>query len=216
MSRSSGSPKTKRASEEETQGIPLDEVLRRAALDRLGGSEGAPSASDSSDASDSEETKTDTTAQGHDLQAEVRESIETQGVSAYFEIKKLNPSQKIILAGKASRQQRQLLLRETSPSIHMALLANPRIELREVQELAKNPQTSAGVLQRLGNDKRWSGNYEIQLAIVKNPKSPSPLAIRFVEILRTPDLRQLAKSQKLRENIRTAALRCYLKRTSKA
>ncbi len=214
-------------SEAETQALPLDEVLRQAAMERLGQSTGESEGVGEADVGPGEVVPDDgppaqadddaeESSPGHDLQAEVRESIGTQGVSAFFEIKKLNPSQKIILAGKASRQQRQLLLRETSPSIHMALLSNPRIELREVQELAKNPQTSAGVLQRLANDKRWGSNYEIQLGIVKNPKTPSPLAIRFVEVLRTPDLRQLAKSQKLRENIRTAALRCYLRRTSKA
>ena len=79
-------------------------------------------------------------------------------------------------------------------------------------ELIKNPQTSGGLLQRVANDQRWSGNYEVQLALVKNPQTPSPVALRMIDLMRTSDLRFLAKSQALRENVRKAALRVYLKR----
>ncbi len=96
----------------------------------------------------------------------------------------------------------------------MALLSNPRIEPKEVLQIAKNPQASSGVLQRIAQDRRFSGNHEIQLALVKNPKTPSPIATRMIEVLRTSDLRDLAKSQSLRENIRKAALRVYLRRSS--
>jgi hypothetical protein len=49
------------------------------------------------------------------------------------------------------------------------------------------------VLQRIAQDRRFSGNYEIQLALVKNPKTPSPIATRIIELLRTSDLRDLAR-----------------------
>ena len=139
---------------------------------------------------------------------------ETHGKSSFFEIQKLNPSQRILLAAKASRQERQILLRENAPPVAMALLSNPRIEPKEVLQIVKNPQAASGVLQRVAQDRRFSGNYEIQLALVKNPKTPSPMAMRMIEGLRTNDLRGLAKSQSLRENIRKAVLRVYLRRSS--
>lgn len=145
--------------------------------------------------------------------SEQAESGETHGTSSFFEIQKLNPSQRILLASKANRQERQILLRESAPPVAMALLSNPRIELKEVLQIAKNPQAASGVLQRIAQDRRFSGNYEIQLALVKNPKTPSPMAMRMIEGLRTSDLRSLAKSQSLRENIRKAVLRVYLKRS---
>ena len=145
---------------------------------------------------------------------EQAEGGETHGTSTFFEIQKLNPSQRILLASKANRQERQILLRESAPPVAMALLSNPRIEPKEVLQIAKNPQAASGVLQRIAQDRRFSGNYEIQLALVKNPKTPSPIAMRMIEALRTSDLRDLAKSQSLRENIRKAVLRVYLRRSS--
>ena len=73
---------------------------------------------------------------------------ETYGASAFFELQKLNPNQKMMLATRANRQQRQLLLRDTSQAIQMALLSNPRLESKELLEIARNPQTTGGVLQR--------------------------------------------------------------------
>jgi hypothetical protein len=142
------------------------------------------------------------------------ESGEARGTSAFFEIQKLNPSQRILLATKANRLDRQILLRDTAPPVAMALLSNPHIEPKEVLQIAKNPQAASGVLQRIAQDQRFSGNYEIQLALVKNPKTPSPIATRMIEVLRPGDLRDLAKSQGLRENIRKAVLRVHLRRSS--
>lgn len=139
---------------------------------------------------------------------------EMAGPAVAFDIRQLNPSERIRLASRASRNERMVLLRDPAPPVHMALVSNPRIEAKEVLEIVKNPQAAAGVLQRIAQDRRFAGNYEIQLALVKNPKTPSPLAVRFVEMLRISDLRDLAKSQALRENIRSVALRTYLKRSS--
>ncbi len=63
------------------------------------------------------------------------------------------------------------------------------------------------MLQRIAKDRRWSTNYEIRLALVKNPQTPTPLALRMLDTLRERDLRVLAKGSTVREAIRGAALR---------
>ena len=155
--------------------------------------------------------------EGDDVEGANKEDAtveESRGRSSYFDVSKLNPSERIRLASRASRQERRILLRESSAAVAMALLSNPQIEAKEVLEIVKNPQAAAPVLQRIASDRRFSGNYEVQLALVRNPKTPTPVAIRLAERLNTKDLGVLAKSQALRENIRRAALRVYLSRTS--
>ena len=137
---------------------------------------------------------------------------EMQGASPVFRIRQMNVSEKMRLASKASRGERQILLRDGSPQVLMGLLANPRIEDKEVLALAKSTSASGGVLQRIAKDRRWSGNYEIRLALVKNPQTPTPLALKFLETLREPDLRVLAKGSMVREAIRGAALRKVARR----
>jgi hypothetical protein len=138
---------------------------------------------------------------------------ETLGVSPAFKIRQMNVSEKMRLASKATRGERQILLRDNSPQVLMGLLANPRIEDKEVLALAKSSAASSGVLQRIAKDRRWSANYEIRLSLVKNPQTPTPLALRMLDTLREKDLRVLAKGSTVREAIRGAALRKVIKRT---
>ncbi len=137
---------------------------------------------------------------------------ETRGLSLAHSVGALNPNEKARLASRASSQERALLMRDTTFSVQMGLLNNPRTEVKEVIEIAKNAQTTGGILKRLASDRKWAGNYEIQIALVKHPQTPSPLAIRLLDQMRISDLRMLAKSQALRENVRKAALRLYLQR----
>lgn len=139
-------------------------------------------------------------------------SGETLGTSAQFEIKAMNPSQRAMLATKANRTQRQILLRESSPQVQLALLNNPYIEPKEILELAKNSQTVAPVLQRIAGELRYVQNNEIRVALAKHPNTPTPIALRMLDGMNTNDLRVLAKSQVLREALRGAALRVYLRR----
>ncbi|HVS61914.1 MAG TPA: hypothetical protein VMT85_00295 [Thermoanaerobaculia bacterium] len=140
------------------------------------------------------------------------DAAETTGTSVQFEIRALNPSQRALLATKANRTQRQILLRESSPQVQMALLNNPHIEPKEILELAKNSQTVAPVLQRIAGEQRYLQSHEIRVALVKHPNTPTPLALRMIEGMRTQDLRVLAKGQAVREAVRGAALRAYLRR----
>jgi len=137
---------------------------------------------------------------------------EVQGSSPVFRIRQMNISEKMRLATKASRSERQILLRDSSPQVLMGLLANPRIEDKEVLAVAKSSSPSSGVLQRIAKDRRWSTNYEIRLALVKNPQTPTPLAVRMLDTLRENDLRVMAKGSNVREVVRAAALRKIIKR----
>jgi hypothetical protein len=139
---------------------------------------------------------------------------ETLGTSMIHQIREMNVNQKALLATKAGRAERAILLREVSPQVLQALLANPRIETKEMLQLVKSTHVTAAILQRVAGDQRWGKNLELLTAVAKHPQTPSPLAAQLVERLRTPDLRQMSKmSGGLRENVRKAALREYLKRT---
>jgi len=135
---------------------------------------------------------------------------EMTGASIALDIKRMNVTQRMRLATRASRLERQILLRDNSPQVLMSLLANPRIDEQEVRDLVRSPHAASGVLQQVAKDRRWSSNYEVRLSLVRNPKTPTPLAQRLLHSLRQPDLQILAKSPNVREAIKGAALRLYL------
>ena len=141
---------------------------------------------------------------------ETIQKSEMTGASIALDIRRLNVSQKMRLATRASRLERQILLRDNSPQVLMSLLANPRIDEQEVRDLVRSPHAASGVLQHVAKDRRWSANYEVRLSLVRNPKTPTPLAQRLLTTLRQGDLQTLAKSPNVREAIKGAALRLYL------
>lgn len=139
---------------------------------------------------------------------------EVRGVAAVHRIQQMNMGQKAIHAQRAGRAERQVLMRDRSPQVLQGLLVNPRVEAKEILRIAKSVYTTGAILQRIVGDARWGKNQEILAAIVRNPKSPTPMVTRLVDKLRISDLRQMAKmSSGLKEAVRKAALREYMKRT---
>lgn len=136
-------------------------------------------------------------------------------VSPVFRIQKMNVSERLRLATKATRTERQILLRDNSPQVLFNLLTHPRIADSEVRTIVASNFASASIMQRVVKNKRWMGNPSILLALVRSPKTPPPLAIKQLPALRTPDLQILAKANSTREVVRSAALRLYLQRTGR-
>lgn len=142
-------------------------------------------------------------------EAEVSESE----LSPMWKIKQMNPTERFRLAMKASRVERQILIRESSPQVLLGLLQHPQIETKEVMEIVKSNFATAGIMEQVARNRKWMSHPDLPALIAKSPKTPTPLAIKLLEYLRTPDLQQMAKSQGLREQLRKAALRVYMKRT---
>jgi hypothetical protein len=139
-------------------------------------------------------------------------SGETLGASVAFDLQRMRPDEKVRLAAKANRLQRQILLRDRTPQVLLALLNNPHVENAEVLEIAKNPKVVGPVLQRLADDRRFGSNAQVQSALARNPSTPWTVTTRLLPLLHTRELRELARSQHVREAVRKAALKIYLGR----
>lgn len=137
---------------------------------------------------------------------------ETLGTSVTFDLQRMRPDEKVRLATKANRVQRQVLLRDRTPQVLLALLNNPWLENAEVLEMAKNPKVIGPVLQRIADDRRFGPNAQVQSALARNPSTPWTVTTRLLPLLNTRELRELARSQQVREAVRKAALKIYLER----
>lgn len=134
-------------------------------------------------------------------------------VSPFFRIRALNPSQRFRLAAKATRAERAILLRDTTPQVLLGLLNHPRLEDSELLELVKSNYATAGIMQRVADNRKWMANHDIRSAVIRSPKTPPQVAIKHLDSLPTRELGVLAKSGQAREILRKAALKRYLKRT---
>lgn len=146
---------------------------------------------------------------------EEEERGETMGSSPIFRIREMTPPEKARLALKANRTERQILLRETSPQVMMALLNNPHLESDDVLQMVKSPYAPGSILKRVASDRRWSSSLDVRTAVVKNPQTPAVLARNLLPGLPTSVLQGLARGADAREDLKKAALKLYLQRMGK-
>jgi hypothetical protein len=121
-------------------------------------------------------------------------------------------SEKRELARTGSRELRALLVRDSNSQVQEAVLDSPRITEVEVVAFARSPKISSALLRKIATNRAWLKNYQIRLALVSNPMTPLPLALKLVTTLRDSDLAVLAKSKGLPEELLVAAERTAAQR----
>ena len=71
---------------------------------------------------------------------------------------------------------------------------------------------SAAVADLIAKTTQWSSNQEIRSAIVNNPRTPTPLALKLLATLPEPEIRHIAKSTAVSQSLKQAALRIVISR----
>jgi hypothetical protein len=110
------------------------------------------------------------------------------------EIDEMSVNQKMQLAMRGDRTARSLLLKDPNKNIQSFIIQNPRITLDEVKYLAGYRQANADVLNAIAAHRDWTQNPGVVSALVRNPKTPGPTAVRMMEKLPMAEIRRLAKS----------------------
>jgi hypothetical protein len=120
-------------------------------------------------------------------------------------IQRMTIPQKIKLALSGAKDARGLLIRESSKTIAMSVLANPRITLGEIEFFAKSANLSEDVIRKIGTNSDWSKKYAVASALVSNPKTPISISLGFIPRMPERDLAILEKSRNIPGPVRTAA-----------
>jgi hypothetical protein len=112
---------------------------------------------------------------------------------------------KIQQALHGDKNQRAAILRENNRLLHSYVLRNPQIGIDEVAAIARMTTISADILAFIAGRREWAERPEVAIALVRNPKTPVPLAVRMLDHVGVGELRQLAKQTAVREAIARAA-----------
>jgi len=140
---------------------------------------------------------------------------EPEKKSLYNEIKGMAVGQKIKVALKGGREARNILMRDSNMVVKRLVLRNPRITEDEILILTRNKSEEKEFLDFVAARRDWMRNYQIRLALVTNPKTPLPLALRLVNTMLDKDLRQIAKSKNVTGAVNSAAKRTLFRREKK-
>jgi len=122
-------------------------------------------------------------------------------------IRELTAGEKTTIARTGPRTVIHLLLHEDDVRLFQALLQNPNMMEVDILIRINDELTPSEILRAIGSDYKWSMRYAIRLALVRNNKTPLPLALSFLSKLRKSDLRALNKTSATRELIKRTAYR---------
>lgn len=140
---------------------------------------------------------------------------DTKRLTLMQRVMKMSISQKIKLATMGNKEARSLLLRETNKLVCVAAIRSPRITDGEVMAVANNRAANEDVLRVVYNNREWLKSYQLRLALVKNPKVPSGVAMKFLSTLRESELKDLSRNKNVPSTIQMMAKKMIDKKPKK-
>jgi hypothetical protein len=122
-------------------------------------------------------------------------------------LQKMKMVEKMRLATTGDREVRNYLIRDPSRLVQVAVVSNPRLSDSEVVMIASSKSVDEEILRRIANSREWMKIYQVRSALVKNPKTPLPIAIKIVPTLMPQDLKLIGRSKTVPIAIAQAAQR---------
>jgi hypothetical protein len=154
-----------------------------------------------------------------DFQAEVQDESaapmeEGKKLNLTQRIMKMSIAEKIKLATLGNKEARTLLIRDSNKLVCTAVIRSPRITDGEVLACATNKAANEEVLRIIYNNREWTKNQKIKLALVKNPKVPLTVVMKFLNNLRDTELKDLARDRNVPAGVAQFAKKLVEKKTA--
>jgi len=148
---------------------------------------------------------------GPDL-TEERPIGEEERSSIASQIARLSVPGKVEIAVKGNREVRRILSRDASSIVARAVIASPKLTEDDIISYAASSQTHEDVLRFIADSRQWTANRQVVNALVLNPRTPPPAAIRFLKSYQTSELRALTQNRSLSPAVRQEARRLVAQR----
>lgn len=132
---------------------------------------------------------------------------ESVKLTLYQRIQKMTVSQKIKLALLGNKEARSILLRDSNRVVVESVIKSPRITDGEIISITNSRNISEDIIRMIASNREWQKNYRIRQALVSNPKTPIPIALKLLETLSKQDLKNLSNSKNVSTVVATTAKR---------
>ncbi len=129
-------------------------------------------------------------------------------------IMKMSIAEKIKLATLGNKEARSALIRDTNKLVAVAVIRSPRLTDGEVLSCAANRAMMDDVLRVIYNNREWTKNQKVKLALVKNPKVPLTVTMKFLNMLRDSELKDLSRDKNVPAAVQAFAKKLHEKKTA--
>jgi hypothetical protein len=129
----------------------------------------------------------------HASPAKVASDSEEKGASSWERIRGLSQMEKLLMAVKADRSERAVLLQDNDPRVLLSVLRNPRLTVEEVARMAKSSYVNYQIADVIVKTAQWMASVDVRLALVNNARTPPAFALRILPSLPVPEIRNIAR-----------------------
>ncbi len=136
------------------------------------------------------------------------EQDESTGLSE-AQIRALPVPVRLKLSRGAARSLRNILIKDNNPMVARAVLYGNAISDSEIEQIANSRVVADEVLETIGLSRQFTRKYSVVHALVRNPRTPVGMAVRFVPRLAVRDLKMLHRDHNVSEAVRSTAARLY-------
>lgn len=127
-------------------------------------------------------------------ESESESESQAKNQSAWDRMRGLTQMEKLLLAVKADRSERALLVQDNDPRVLLSLLRNPRLTVDEVVRIAKSSFITFQVAEVIMKAAQWMASLEVRQALIYNPKTPPAFSMRILPTLPEMDVRAIARA----------------------
>ena len=129
-------------------------------------------------------------------------------------IARMKVAQRVKLALLGTREERAMLIRDTSRVVFRAVLASPKLSDAEVEGFSTLKNVSQEILRMISMNRKFMKSYTILKNLAFNPRSPLDVSLPLLNRLLANDLRILSGSREVPETLRKMAQKLVRSRTS--
>jgi hypothetical protein len=135
--------------------------------------------------------------------------------SVLQKISKLDIRGRITLAMRGTKEERSILIRDSTKLVCLAVLDSPKVSDGEVEKFALQKNVLEAVLRAIPMRRRYAKNYNIMRNLVQNPRTPLDLSLGLMKNLLIHDLKNLSGNKEVSDTIRKVALRMFKQKVEK-
>jgi len=135
--------------------------------------------------------------------------------STLQKIARLDIRGRITLAMRGSKEDRSILIRDSTKLVALAVLDSPKVSDAEVEKIALQKNVLEAVLRAIPMKRKYAKNYSIMRNLVQNPRTPLDLSLGLMKNLLIHDLKNLSGNKEVSDTIRKLALRMFKQKVEK-
>ncbi len=140
------------------------------------------------------------------------DEVEPEKLTVLQKLSRMTVSEKIKTALLGTREERNILVRDSNRLVAVTVLSSPKISESEVDAISQMRNVHQDVLRIIGTHREWLKKYKIVKNLVRNPKTPLSISLSLINRLTKQDLKLLVNDKTIPDVLRRQAKRLVMKK----